>query len=233
MDRGVYLGCHFYLIRLLIRFQGLRGIASVLVIVTHVARAYDYPLFWPTDHKGTPPRLLQYPIIRVPAQGRIGVPIFAFLTGFVCALKPLKLSQSGQIHAAYESIAKSAFRRPPRLVLPATIALLISWLFTVFGGYKAASRCDSFFVRFDSPVQEDTLWLEFISLIDSARLTWTHSLNFYDRHQWAMLGLLVGAFQIYITLAATMAMKLRYRIAVYLLMMAYWWQNTAEYSGMS
>jgi len=210
--------------------EGLRGIASVLVIVTHLARAYDYPLFWPKDNLDTTPRLLQYPILRVPWQGRIGVPIFAFLTGFVCALKPLKLSQAGNFHAAYESIAKSAFRRPPRLMLPATIALLISWTFTVFGGYRASSRCDSYFVRFDSPIREETLWLEFVRLLDNIRSTWTHHENIYDRHQWAMQPLLVGAFQVYITLAATMAMRFRYRIAIYLAMMAYWWQDTAALS---
>ncbi|KAF2816198.1 uncharacterized protein BDZ99DRAFT_406765, partial [Mytilinidion resinicola] len=208
--------------------EGLRGIASVLVIVTHLARAFDYRLFWPKDNADTTPRLLQYPIIRVPWQGRIGVPIFAFLTGFVCALKPLKLSQAGNPYAAYEAIAKSAFRRPPRLILPATIALLISWTFTVFGGYRAASRCDSYWVRFDSPIQEETLWLEFVRLFDTIRSTWTTNENIYDRHQWAMLRLLVGAFHVYITLAATMAMRLRYRIAVYVGMILYWWQDASQ-----
>src|SRR4051812_4233029 len=108
--------------------EGLRGIASVMVVMTHVARAFDYALFFPRDNPDAPPRFLQYPIIRVPTQGRIGVPIFAFLTGFVCALKPLKLGRNRhQQGEALMAVAKSAFRRPPRLVLPAAIATFISF----------------------------------------------------------------------------------------------------------
>lgn len=177
------------------------------------ARAFDYALFFPRDEPGVPPRILQLPIIRVPAQGRIGVPIFSFLTGFVCALKPLQLSQRGTRHGqALAAVARSAFRRPLRLMLPATMATIISFLCTALGGYKAAASSDSRWVRFDAPVQEPTFKLEVSRLLRALVTTWTTGFNLYDRHQWALRPLLFGAFQVYMVVAMMVGMRLRYRL---------------------
>ncbi|KAL2017515.1 hypothetical protein VTK56DRAFT_2007 [Thermocarpiscus australiensis] len=205
--------------------EGLRGVTSALVICTHVARALDFPLFWPADSQNAPPRLLQLPYLRIPFQGRIGVPIFAFLTGFVCAYKPLKLAyQQGNAPAALKSVARSAFRRPPRLVLPALIATFISFVLSCLGAYKAANRCDSFWVRFDAPdplpFRKNVQRLFMTSLT-----TWTNTENIFDRHQWAMRPLLIGAFQVYIVLAATIGMRFKYRMLVHTLLIAYWLMN--------
>lgn len=179
------------------------------------ARAFDYSLFFPRDEAGVPSRILQLPIIRVPAQGRIGVPVFAFLTGFVCALKPLKLSQHYSQHGeALEAVARSAFRRPIRLVLPATIATFVSFLCTALGGYRAAASSDSFWVRFDAPIQESTFKLEMSRLLKTWLTTWTTGLNVYDRHQWAMKPLLFGAFQVYIMTAVMVGMRLKFRVII-------------------
>jgi hypothetical protein len=178
------------------------------------------------------PRLLQLPIIRIVAQGRIGVPIFAFLTGFVCAYKPLKLAyQQDNAPASLQSVARSAFRRPPRLVLPAAIATTISLFVTLLGGYVTSTRCDSFWVRFDAPIQEPTVALELRRYFRSLLTTWTNTDNPYDRHQWAMKPLLVGAFQVYICLAATIGMRFRYRILLYVLLLVYWWLNKEPLTG--
>ncbi|KXX76092.1 hypothetical protein MMYC01_204176 [Madurella mycetomatis] len=205
--------------------EGLRGITSVLVVVTHVARAFDYNLFFPADVKGEPPRLLQLPYIRIPWQGRIGVPIFAFLTGFVCAYKPLKLAyQQGNAHASLKSVARSAFRRPPRLILPALIATFISFVLSALRGYKTSNRCDNYWVRFDSP-DEVPLGDNIVRLFRTAVTTWTSTENVYDRHQWAMRPLLIGAFQVYVVLAATIGMRFKYRMLVHVLLIFYWLVN--------
>lgn len=178
-----------------------------------IARAFDYSLFFPRDEQDAPPRLLQLPIIRVPAQGRIGVPIFAFLTGFVCALKPLKLSQQPtQYGEALAAVARSAFLRPIRLVLPAAVATVISFICTALGGYRAAASSDSRWVRFDAPVQEPTFKLEVSRLLRALLTTWTNGTNLYDRHQWALRPLLVGAFQVYILVAVMVGMRQKYRL---------------------
>ncbi|RKU47786.1 hypothetical protein DL546_006687 [Coniochaeta pulveracea] len=208
--------------------EGLRGITSVLVITTHMARAWDFQLFWPSDSKEVAARIWQYPILRVPFQGRVGVPIFAFLTGFVCAYKPLKLAyQQSNQPAALQSVARSAFRRPPRLILPAVIATLISFLIACLGGYKTANRVDAFWVRFDAPEPVAGLGEEVRRLFHTTLSTWTNGENLYDRHQWAMRPLLIGAFQVYVVLAATIGMRFRYRIVVHLLLLSYWLLNTS------
>ena len=211
--------------------QGLRGITSVLVITTHVARALDFALFWPADKKDAPPRLMQLPYLRIPYQGRIGVPIFAFLTGFVCAYKPLKLAyQHGNTPASLQAVARSAFRRPPRLMLPAMIATFFSFVLSCFGAYTAANHCDSFWVRFDAPDYQP--FRENVRrLFKSILTTWTSTDNAFDRHQWAMRPLLIGAFQVYVVLAATIGMRFRYRILVHIFLIFYWLFNVGYLTG--
>ncbi|KAH8804496.1 acyltransferase 3 [Xylogone sp. PMI_703] len=213
--------------------EGLRGLTSFLVIITHIARAFDYPLFFPRDNNDdyTQPRFWQLPIFRIPFQGRVGVPIFAFLTGFVCAYKPLRLAyQSHNQSGSLRSIAKSAFRRAPRLILPAAIATTISCILTYLGAYRVSSLCDAFYVRYDSPIKRETLFLELKRWLEMLGHTWTSTENVYDRHQWAMRPLLIGAFQVYIVLAATMGMKFKYRITVHGMLMAYWWGNKKDFT---
>ncbi|EZG18142.1 hypothetical protein A7C99_4580 [Trichophyton rubrum] len=206
--------------------DGLRGIASFLVILTHLARAWDYELFSAGPAEGTP-RLLQQPVLRIPWQGRIGVTIFAFLTGYVCALKPLRLSGSGNYNASFSSIAKSAFRRPPRLILPATIALLFAWTVAQFGAFKVATRSDVDWFRAAS-VKVDPSWLKEISrLFFTILSTWTIGRNDYDDHQWALRPLLLASMLVYILLVATMYVKYHFRLAIYVVMILYFHQDAS------
>lgn len=209
----------------------MRGIASFLVVLTHLARAWDYDLFSPRDTEDATPRILQWPILRIPWQGRLGVTIFAFLTGYVCALKPLKLSRAGDTSAAFTTIAKSAFRRPPRLIFPATIALLISWTVAQFGGFVVANRSDSWWCRYAAPELEDSLWKEILRLGENFLSTWTTGYMAYDDHQWALLPLLKASMLVFILLVATMFMRFRYRVAVYIGMLLYYHQDAAKDTG--
>lgn len=195
----------------------------------------------------------------------------AFLTGFVCALNPLKLARKGAdvqqqrrrrrrqqqnqclhegcVHwhnreeeeeeeedpwayaTAVRAVARSAFRRPPRLILPAALATLISFGLTLAGGYASANTCDSFWVRYDAPGQAATLSLEFKRLARTLLTTWTDRENLFDRHQWALLPLLVGAFQVYLVLVVTMGSRFRYRVVVHVGLLGYWWLNQEPFTG--
>ncbi|KAJ5786018.1 uncharacterized protein N7503_011230 [Penicillium pulvis] len=208
--------------------DGLRGIASFLVVLTHLARAWDYDLFSPRDTEDATPRILQWPILRIPWQGRVGVTIFAFLTGYVCALKPIKQSRSGDKGAALTTVAKSAFRRPPRLILPATIALLISWVVAQFGGFIVANRSDCWWCRYAAPELEDSFWKEVVRLGGNFLSTWTTGYMAYDDHQWALLPLLMSSMLVYIMLVATVFMRFKYRMLVYIGMMLYFHQDAAK-----
>ncbi|KAF2842919.1 hypothetical protein M501DRAFT_1053710 [Patellaria atrata CBS 101060] len=206
--------------------DGVRGIASFSVICTHLARAFNYNLFWPSSTEEATPLILQWPILRLPWQGRIGVALFAFLTGYVCALKPLRQARSGNPAGALSSIAKSAFRRPPRLILPALIATAISWTIAQFGGFVVATRCDSDYLRDSSPkVAGRSLKDEIYRFFRVSHNTWTTGHMDYDDHQWALLPLLKGSMMVYVTLAATVYMKFKYRLVVYTLMFLHWHEN--------
>ncbi|TGO81169.1 hypothetical protein BPOR_1302g00010 [Botrytis porri] len=89
--------------------DGLRGIASLLVVATHIARAFDPDLFLASSGEGIRPRLLQLPILRILPQGRIGVTIFSLVTGYVCALKPIRQCRAGNPTACFNTISRSAF----------------------------------------------------------------------------------------------------------------------------
>lgn len=199
--------------------------------MTHLARAWDYDLFSPRNNENASPRVLQWIVLRIPWQGRIGVTIFAFLTGYVCALKPIKLSRAGDKQAAFTTIAKSAFRRPPRLILPATIALIISWTVAQFGGFVVANRSDCWWCRYASPDLAPTFVDELIRLPKNFFSVWTTGSMDYDDHQWALLPLLLASMLIYILLTATMFVKFRFRMLIYVGMILYFHQDSAKDVG--
>lgn len=233
VDVSACTDCFFTKMSLTTIIKGLRGIASFLVLLTHLSRAFDYELFNTRTSENGPIRLLQQPILRLPWQGRLGVTIFAFLTGYVCALKPLKLARAGQHYAAFSAIAKSAFRRPARLILPAAIAMMLAWFVAQFGAFTVAQRCDSDWLRDASPTVGDSLGGEVIRLWRVFLATWTNGHMDYDDHQWALLPLLKGSMIVYVTLVATMYVQFRYRALVYIGMYMYFWQNPAPETGMN
>lgn len=192
--------------------DGLRGIASALVVMTHLARAWDGELFSPTSEEGAPPRLMQLPYLRILVQGRIGVTIFAFVTGYVCALKPIRLCRQGDQEAAFVSISKSALRRIPRLVLPAAAATAVSWLMAEFGFYAVAKHQGSWWVDVQSPNRIAYLGEALGNLVYNIVTTWTRSGNDYDNNQWTLLPLLKGSILVYAFMLATAYVKPRYRI---------------------
>lgn len=159
--------------------------------------------------------------------------IFAFLTGYVCALKPLKLSRAGDTTGAFETIAKGAFRRPPRLIFPATIALFISWTVAQFGGFIVANRSDCWWCRYAAPDLADSFWKELIRLPMNFLSTWTTGYMAYDDHQWALLPLLLSSMLVFLVLSATMFVKFRYRVVIYIGMLLYFHQNAGKDIGES
>jgi peptidoglycan/LPS O-acetylase OafA/YrhL len=161
----------------------------------------------------------------------LGVTIFAFLTGYVCALKPLKQSRNGDILGSFTSVGKSAFRRPPRLIFPATIALIISWVMAQCGAFIAANRSDCWWCRYAAVDLAPTFWEEFVRLFKTFLEVWTTGYMAYDDHQWALLPLLQASMLIYILVCATMFCKFRFRVAIYLGMYLYFHQNAAKNTG--
>ncbi|KAI1856951.1 uncharacterized protein JN550_013553 [Neoarthrinium moseri] len=172
----------------------LRGLASSLVVSTHIARAFDGDLFSPASAADAAPRLLQLPFLRILVQGRITVSIFAFVTGYVCMLKPVKLSRQGNQENAFTSISKSALRRIPRLIIPTTLAACIIWVMAQLGFFLVAKHSDCWWCGATAPDQVPRLGDALHSLVYNIITTWTHGRNSYDRNQWTLLPLLKGSF---------------------------------------
>jgi peptidoglycan/LPS O-acetylase OafA/YrhL len=204
--------------------QGLRGIASLLVVWTHIARAFDEDLFKPVSaEKGVAPRFFQYPILRILIQGRIGVSIFSLVTGYVCALKPIRQFRAGQHDAAFVGIAKSAFRRIPRLFLPTTFATVIIWFICQFGVFEVSNRATGWWLNYSAPNVTPYIGPAVRNLLLNIITTWTKIWNAYDINQWTLQPLLKGAFLIYVMLFATAYTKPRYRMIVELGMFVYYY----------
>lgn len=203
--------------------QGLRGIASLLVVFTHIARAFDEALFRPSTSLEVAPRILQYPFLRVLVQGRIGVSIFALVTGYVCALKPIRQCRAGKQDEAFVGISKSAFRRLPRLVLPASLATALIWLIAQFGLFEVAKHSEGWWINFTAPPITPFIGQAIKTLFHQILTTWTTKSNMYDVNQWTMLPLLKGSMVVYTMLVATAYTRPRYRMMVALGMFVYYY----------
>ncbi|KAI1002075.1 hypothetical protein K3495_g6130 [Podosphaera aphanis] len=212
--------------------DGLRGCASLLVVSTHIARAFDEDLFKPTSAEGLPPRILQYPFVRVLIQGRIGVSIFALVTGYVCALKPLRQIRSGDPDAAFNSISRSAFRRIPRLTLPTTIATVIIWFLCQFGVFDVANHVESKWLNYSSPLPTPHAGAAFCDLVYNLVTTWTKELNMYDINQWTLFPLLKGSMLVYVTLVSTAYCRSKYRMMIELGLSVYFYLANDATFGM-
>jgi Acyltransferase family len=177
----------------------------------------------PTSAEGLPPRLFQYPVTRIITQGRIGVSIFALVTGYVCALKPLRQIRAGDRNAMCNGVAKSAFRRVPRLILPTTIATFITWFFCQFGVFQVAEKADSWWLNFSAPRMTPYVGRAIYSLLLEIITTWTKGANMYDHHTWTMLPLLKASMLIFIFLVATSYCQTRYRMMLELGLFVYFY----------
>lgn len=212
--------------------DGLRGLASSTVVITHIARAFDEELFKPAVSENGPWRFLQWPFIRVFIQGRLGVAIFSMVTGYVCALKPIKLSRQGNQEGAMFSMSKSALRRVPRLVIPTTIATLLIWFAAQFGAFKVAKHSGSPWTSYTSPDIFPTLSESLHNLSFNIIQTWTNSQNQYDPNQWTLLPLLRGSMKVYVFILATCFLSPRYRMTAALLMALFYYVSNDASFGM-
>ncbi|KAG9234244.1 acyltransferase 3 [Amylocarpus encephaloides] len=212
--------------------DGLRGFASLLVVLTHIARSFDEALFLPASAEGAKPRVAQWPFIRILFQGRVGVHIFALVTGYVCALKPIRQCRAGQQEAMFSGISKSAFRRVPRLVLPTTIATTLIWFVTQFGVFEVGTRVEGWWLNFTSPKMTPFIGKAVKTLLINGITTWTKSWNIYDNNQWTLLPLLKGSMLVYMMLIATAYVKPRYRMMASFGMFIYYYISNDPVFGM-
>ncbi|KAI3334571.1 acyltransferase family-domain-containing protein [Ustulina deusta] len=203
--------------------DGLRGLASSLVVLTHIARAFDGDLFLPASSAEAAPRVLQLPFLRILVQGRIGVTIFSFVTGYVCALKPIKLYRQNNQDSAFNAVAKSALSRVPRLIIPCSLATVIIWVMAQLGMFLVGKSSDCWWCGKTAPDRMHNIFSSINHLIFNIINTWTHGANAYDGNQWTLLPLLKGSMQVYTFIVATAYLQPRYRMIASLIVYFYFY----------
>lgn len=210
---------------LIIHHQGLRGIASVLVVTAHICRSLAPHLLSPAMSDKLPPTLFQLPFLRCLVMGRPSVAVFALVTGFVNSLGPLKKSRTGNADAALSGVAKSTFRRFGRFMIPAIVVTTLSWVACQFGAYNIAHAANSAWIRDTSPTPSASFAGAFYDLFKSLGTTWIDGFNEYDRIQWTLTYLLQGSMMTYTTMFALVYVKPRWRMALIAGMFYFKWKS--------
>lgn len=197
--------------------------ASVLVLTAHILRSLAPHVIQPAMGEELAPAFYQLPFIRVLTQGRASVAVFAILTGYVNALKPIKLSKVGEYEAGLSYISMAAFRRVGRFVLPATVATIISWFACQLGAYKIGTEADSDWIRNTSPKPSPSMGEALTSLAVNWWSTWRKGANDYEMTQWTLIYLLKSSMMVYLFMFATMKVQPKWRMILCALLYYYFW----------
>ncbi|KAI9806596.1 MAG: hypothetical protein M1825_006053 [Sarcosagium campestre] len=213
--------------------DGLRGVAALLVVTSHVCRSIAPYLIYPAFSEQGDMTALQIPLIRLPAQGPPWVALFFVLSGYVNAIKPVKMSRSGSADTALSSLSRNVFRRSCRLMLPPTLATLISWVLCELHGYDVARKSASGWLQSSSPGPAGTVFGALWSLSVSIVKTWTSGANKYDPIQWTLPYLLKGSMLVALTLLALVHINARYRIPIVVGLYFYSWLSKDAVVGMN
>ncbi|RVX69259.1 hypothetical protein B0A52_07235 [Exophiala mesophila] len=212
--------------------NGLRGIAAAFVVASHLTLCYARGLVPPCcGPDEATPRLFQRPVLRLVASGHSWVALFFILMGFVNSLKPLSMARAGQVDQALAKLAQSSFSRIFRLVLPAAVATVISWLVCNLGFYQISRSSDAFWLNVNTPDMSDSWTQAFKDLLTALQATWLFGpQNTYDQPQWAMVYLLQGSVMIISALSLTINMTPAWRCVV-LFLLAIWSMNWSHIIG--
>lgn len=203
--------------------DGLRGVASFMVVCGHLCTAFVPWLHSPAHSAKEAPYIFQLPFFRLCVGGRSAVALFFLITGYVNSIGPIGKSRAGNTEAAFTGIARSALARSGRLVLPTLIATLFSWFLANTNAYHMTKHVDSTWIRQGWHRQEPTIWAALKSLFRAEVETWTNGWDEYDGTQWTLRLFLEGSMMVYMTMLATILVTPRARKSVFVLLYLYSW----------
>ncbi|KAL5412843.1 hypothetical protein PMIN04_009673 [Paraphaeosphaeria minitans] len=204
--------------------DGLRGVASFMVVCGHLCTAFVPWLHSPANDANTAPQVLQLPFFRLAVGGRSAVALFFLITGYVNSIGPIGRSRAGNTDAAFHGIAKSALARSGRLILPTIIATALTWFMANINAYHMTKHVDSTWIRQGWHRQEPTLGAALGSLFKAEVDTWTVGWDEYDGTQWTLHLFLEGSMLVYMTMFATVLVKPKARYIIYAVLYLYFWQ---------
>ncbi|KAF1985830.1 hypothetical protein K402DRAFT_333817 [Aulographum hederae CBS 113979] len=211
--------------------DGLRGVASFMVVCGHLCTAFAPYLHSPAQGPNGTPYLFQYPFFRLCVGGRSAVALFFLITGYVNSIGPLSKAKNGDVDAAFTGIARSALARSLTLIIPTTIATFFSWFLANTNAYKMAEHVDATWIRQGYHRQEPTFKAAISSLLWYEQSTWTTGWNEYDGTQWTLPLFLQGAFLVYLTMLATAMVTPTARRLVFTALYIFGWLSYKEGIG--
>ncbi|KAF2268563.1 hypothetical protein CC78DRAFT_540829 [Lojkania enalia] len=204
--------------------DGLRGIASFMVVSGHLCTAFVPWLHSPAPDPKAAPHLFQLPFFRLVVGGRAAVALFFLITGYVNSIGPIAKARAGNTDAAFHGIARSALARSGRLILPTMTATFLTWFMANTNAYHMTKHVDSTWIRQGWHRQEPTLWMALKSLFKAEVQTWTIGWDEYDGTQWTLHLFLEGSMLVYTTMFATVMVRPKARFLVYAVLYLYFWQ---------
>lgn len=186
------------------------------MVASHLVLCFARRLVIPCcGEDGKTPLLFQRPVFRLVSQGASWVALFFILSGFVNALKPLKLARAGQNETALTNLALSSFRRTFRLMLPAAAATIVSWFMCQLGAYELARQSDAYWLYTYTPGMSASWGTGLEDLVGAIRGTWTiWTINPYDQPQWALIYLLQASMFVFCSLLIVINLTPFYRTMV-------------------
>jgi hypothetical protein len=148
--------------------------------------------------------------------------MFLLLTGFVNALKPIKLARAGRVDTALESLASSCLRRTSRLVLPCTVATVFAWILCEIGGYQIGAMVESGWMNNTSPLPSGSVPTALHRLFKAVFDTWKGENNI-EKNQWVVPVILKGSLMLYVALLALVRATPGYRMLAFGALFIYSW----------
>lgn len=177
--------------------DGIRGLASVIVLIFHAAAAYSPTVFYGYGSGTGNYWPHQLPILRLIFAGPAMVLLFYIISGYLLSYKPLKLARSGRWDKAFHALSSSIFRRGLRLFLPVlastfiTMTLLYAGLFQYISKKSTSNlgfRLSKFEIQLERldtfPAQLQHWWLWSCKLMNP--FTWERQLTPYNPNLWTI-----------------------------------------------
>ena len=183
------------------------------------------------------PHLLQRPFVRLFVAGPFWLAVFFLLSGYVCAIKPLRLLRDERFDDGRRAIEGSAFRRVPRLIIPTTAATILIWTLNQFGAFEAAHHSGSDWLRRTVPPNEGFAGLMKNCVRPPTECmliqfnTWARSENRYEAIHWTLGFELRGSMLLFMGLFATASCTPLARTVLLLFLSAYFYEAGDLLSG--
>lgn len=194
-----------------------------MVVTGHLCSAYVPYYHSPAMiADGSQVLLWQRPFLRLCVGERGAVAIFFIITGFVNSLTPLREARADNIAASLKNLSRSTFIRSGRLVLPTSIATIVSFLFCQLGAYKMAARIDAPWISWGA-LFPDELGVALDKLCRALVLFWSNGAHAYDGVYWTLRWFLTGSFQVYLALLAMAFVTKRSSYFITLFLYFYAW----------